>query len=99
MIRRHGINTSKTVRKPQSIPPSGMPANAKLNYVVPTTNAENTATTDAEVATSSTLFNVVNGEAETVSKFKWKNSLDNSVLTMIFVYRAWKRVAATWRDP
>lgn len=30
-----GINTSVTVRKPQAIPPSGMPADAKQNYVVP----------------------------------------------------------------
>lgn len=33
-----GINTSVTVRKPQTIPPSGMPAEAKLNHVVPTTH-------------------------------------------------------------
>lgn len=33
-----GINTSVTVRKPQTIPPSGMPAEAKLNHVVPTTD-------------------------------------------------------------
>lgn len=36
MKRRHGINTSVSVRKPQAIPPSGMPPQAKLNYVVPT---------------------------------------------------------------
>lgn len=36
MKRRHGINTSVTVRKPQAIPPTGMPAKAKLNHVVPT---------------------------------------------------------------
>lgn len=34
-----GINTSVNVRKPQAIPPSGMPTMAKLNHVVPT--AEN----------------------------------------------------------
>lgn len=38
-IKLHiGINTSVTVRKPQTIPPSGMPAEAKLNHVVPTTH-------------------------------------------------------------
>ncbi|KAG4066817.1 hypothetical protein HA402_012884 [Bradysia odoriphaga] len=35
MKRRHGINTSVTVRKPQLIPPSGIPP-TKLNHVVPT---------------------------------------------------------------
>lgn len=35
MKRRHGINTSVTTRKPQAIPPSGMPAKAKQNYVLP----------------------------------------------------------------
>lgn len=36
MKRRHGINTSVSVRKPQTIPPSGMPPQAKLNHIVPT---------------------------------------------------------------
>lgn len=36
MKRKHGINTSVSVRKPQTIPPSGMPPQAKLNHIVPT---------------------------------------------------------------
>jgi len=31
-----GINTSVTVRKPQAIPPSGMPPRAKFIHIVPT---------------------------------------------------------------
>lgn len=38
-----GINTSVTVRKPQAIPPSGMPAKAKQNHVVPVVTVDNNA--------------------------------------------------------
>lgn len=45
-----GINTSVTVRKPQAIPPSGMPAKAKQNHVVVTVdnNAQFADTASAE---------------------------------------------------
>lgn len=45
-----GINTSVTVRKPQAIPPSGMPAKAKQNHVVVTVdnNAQFSDTASAE---------------------------------------------------
>lgn len=36
MKRRHGINTSVTVRSFQAIPPTGMPTNARQDIVVPT---------------------------------------------------------------
>lgn len=36
MKRRHGINTSVTVRSVQLIPPTGMPTNARQDIVVPT---------------------------------------------------------------
>lgn len=51
MKRKHGINTSVNVRKPQAIPPSGMPAKAKLNHVVPTAeNVNNTSSTSTSAA-------------------------------------------------
>ncbi|XP_026466927.1 zinc finger protein 675-like [Ctenocephalides felis] len=36
MKRRHGINTSVTVRKPQTIPPTGMPDRSNMMHIVPT---------------------------------------------------------------
>lgn len=66
-----GINTSVTVRKPQEIPPSGMPAKAKQNHVVVTVdnNAQFGDTTSAEPQQ--------NGDANNVQ-------LENNVRELIF---------------
>lgn len=57
MKRKHGINTSVSVRKPQTIPPSGMPPQAKLNHIVPT--PDNKIQTETFITTES-----LNGESK-----------------------------------